>query len=257
MVVEFDRRPATDRRPGPWPARARLVRDRSDGFRRARGGPVHPRHRRRRAGQGVAADLGGSSRSRGAGLRCARGRRRPGRVPGRSARGRACCSCRWRSVCRSRRPRCWRRSTSTSAAAGSAGANRSVWLAMIAVVIGIVPGVAAIGDGGWKTPTTTLGRLMNAWLVDDPADGDYRVLLIGDSRVLPGPVDRVPRRHLVGADRRRRPRCPRPLGPTRHRGDRVHQHCARRDRIVVHPARAAACSLRSASSTSSSRSSTA
>ena len=58
---------------------------------------------------------------------------------------------------------------------------------MIAVVIGIVPGVAAIGDGAWKTPTTTLGRLMNAWLVDEPTDGDYRVLLLGDSRVLPVP----------------------------------------------------------------------
>ena len=60
-------------------------------------------------------------------------------------------------------------------------------LAMIAVLIGIVPGVAAIGDGAWKTPTTTLGRLMNAWLVDEPTDGDYRVLLLGDSRVLPVP----------------------------------------------------------------------
>ena len=28
---------------------------------------------------------------------------------------------------------------------------------------------------------------MDAWLVDEPADGDYRVLLLGDSRVLPVP----------------------------------------------------------------------
>ena len=28
---------------------------------------------------------------------------------------------------------------------------------------------------------------MNAWLVDEPTDGDYRVLLLGDSRVLPVP----------------------------------------------------------------------
>ena len=60
-------------------------------------------------------------------------------------------------------------------------------LAMVAIAVGIMPGVAAIGDGAWKTPTTTLGRLMNAWLVDEPADGDYRVLLVGDSRVLPVP----------------------------------------------------------------------
>ncbi len=60
-------------------------------------------------------------------------------------------------------------------------------LAMIAVVVGVVPGILAIGDGRWSTPDTTLGRLMNAWLVDQPADGDYRVLLLGDSRVLPVP----------------------------------------------------------------------
>ncbi len=59
--------------------------------------------------------------------------------------------------------------------------------AMAAIVVGILPGALAIGDGGWKTPTTTLGRLLNAWLVDDPADGDFRVLMIGDSRVLPAP----------------------------------------------------------------------
>ena len=60
-------------------------------------------------------------------------------------------------------------------------------LAMIAIVVGVVPGILAVGDGRWSTPDTTLGRLMNAWLVDQPADGDYRVLLLGDSRVLPVP----------------------------------------------------------------------
>ena len=60
-------------------------------------------------------------------------------------------------------------------------------LAMIAIVVGVVPGVLAVGGGQWNTPDTTLGRLMNAWSVDQPTDGDYRVLLLGDSRVLPVP----------------------------------------------------------------------
>ena len=60
-------------------------------------------------------------------------------------------------------------------------------VAMLAIVVGVVPGILAIGDGRWNTPDTTLGRLMNAWLVDQPTDGDYRVLLLGDSRVLPVP----------------------------------------------------------------------
>jgi GT2 family glycosyltransferase len=60
-------------------------------------------------------------------------------------------------------------------------------VAMMAIVVGLAPGVVAIGDGGWKTPTTTLGRLVNAWLADEPVDGDYRVLMVGDSRLLPVP----------------------------------------------------------------------
>ncbi len=60
-------------------------------------------------------------------------------------------------------------------------------VAMLAIVVGLVPGVVAIGDGGWKTPTTTLGRLVNAWLADEPVDGDYRVLMVGDARLLPVP----------------------------------------------------------------------
>lgn len=60
-------------------------------------------------------------------------------------------------------------------------------VAMLAILVGIVPGVLAVGDGAWKTPDTTLGRLMNAWLGDTPTDGDYRVLLLGDSRIVPVP----------------------------------------------------------------------
>ena len=77
-------------------------------------------------------------------------------------------------------------------------------LASVGVLVGIVPGVAAIGDGGWNTPNTPLARLVEAQLPDDAADqvldvsnengpliepgrGAYNVLLIGDARLLPVP----------------------------------------------------------------------
>ena len=77
-------------------------------------------------------------------------------------------------------------------------------LASVAVVVGIFPGVVAIGDGGWDTPTTPLARLLEAQLPDDTIDrptgqsnengpllepgvGGYNVLLVGDARMLPVP----------------------------------------------------------------------
>jgi GT2 family glycosyltransferase len=60
-------------------------------------------------------------------------------------------------------------------------------LASIAVVIGIAPGIAALADGGWQTPTTPLARLIEASLPGPTPDGDYNVLLIGDARILPVP----------------------------------------------------------------------
>lgn len=78
-------------------------------------------------------------------------------------------------------------------------------LASIGVVIGVFPGLVAISDGGWNTPTTTLSRLVEAQLPDDAVDqvldesnengpliepgrGGYNVLLIGDARLLPVPA---------------------------------------------------------------------
>jgi len=56
-------------------------------------------------------------------------------------------------------------------------------LACIAVVVGMVPGVLALGSGRWNMPTTTMVDLLG-WFPDDAA-GDYRVLWVGDDQVVP------------------------------------------------------------------------
>jgi GT2 family glycosyltransferase len=60
-------------------------------------------------------------------------------------------------------------------------------LGNLAVVVGIVPAVTSIGDGAWDAPRTPLPTLLGAQLPLDPAAGDYRVLYVGDPRVLPVP----------------------------------------------------------------------
>jgi hypothetical protein len=60
-------------------------------------------------------------------------------------------------------------------------------LASLAVVVGIAPGVMALADGSFQTPTTPLSRLLDASLPDADDAGDFNVLLIGDARVLPVP----------------------------------------------------------------------
>ena len=61
-------------------------------------------------------------------------------------------------------------------------------LASIAVVVGVAPGVAAIRDGAWETPTTPLARLIDASFPSaEEAGGDYNILFVGDARVLPVP----------------------------------------------------------------------
>ena len=78
-------------------------------------------------------------------------------------------------------------------------------LASVGVVIGVFPGVAALGDGAWNTPKTPLSVLIEAQLPDDAEDrvlkesnengplidpgvGGYNVLLLGDARLLPVPA---------------------------------------------------------------------
>ncbi|MFN3254954.1 MAG: glycosyltransferase [Ilumatobacter sp.] len=60
-------------------------------------------------------------------------------------------------------------------------------LASAAVVVGLVPGIYATGDGGWNAPTTTLAALVDLRLPDADQAGDYHVLVLGDARILPTP----------------------------------------------------------------------
>ncbi len=57
-------------------------------------------------------------------------------------------------------------------------------LAGAGIVVGVVPGVFAISEGGWDTPQRTLVSVL-AQLPTDPPEGDYRVLWVGDPRVIP------------------------------------------------------------------------
>lgn len=63
-------------------------------------------------------------------------------------------------------------------------------LASTAVLVGLVPGVYAIGQGDWGAPSPTLAGLIDRRLPDvepEGAGGDYNVLLLGDARLLPVP----------------------------------------------------------------------
>ena len=54
----------------------------------------------------------------------------------------------------------------------------------LAVAVGAVPGVVALQTGRWDMPSTTMLDLLGQ-LPDHPAEGDYRVLWVGDQRLLP------------------------------------------------------------------------
>ncbi len=60
-------------------------------------------------------------------------------------------------------------------------------IANAAMVLGLAPAVLAIGDGGWHVESTPLARLASTQFRADPEVGDYRVLYVGDPRVLPVP----------------------------------------------------------------------
>jgi GT2 family glycosyltransferase len=60
-------------------------------------------------------------------------------------------------------------------------------IANLTIVVGLVPAVFAIGQGSWHTPRTPISALLAAQLPIDPESGDYRVLYIGDPRVMPIP----------------------------------------------------------------------
>jgi hypothetical protein len=60
--------------------------------------------------------------------------------------------------------------------------------ANLAIVVGVVPAVLAIGNGSWHTPRTTMPDLLAAQLPADVSAGEYRALFVGDPRVMPVPA---------------------------------------------------------------------
>ncbi len=60
-------------------------------------------------------------------------------------------------------------------------------VASIAVGAGMIPGVAALADGGFGAPRSPLVTLIDGVLPSN-ASGDYNVLLLGDARMLPVPA---------------------------------------------------------------------
>ena len=53
-----------------------------------------------------------------------------------------------------------------------------------AMLIGLVPALAATADGHWFTPSTVLLQPSQQF-AHDPVEGDYRTLFVGDTRVMP------------------------------------------------------------------------
>jgi len=64
-------------------------------------------------------------------------------------------------------------------------------LANVAVVVGVIPGLVAVGDGAWSTPDRSTPSLLGSQLPDETTDGDYRVLFLGDPRLLPVPAQEL------------------------------------------------------------------
>ena len=60
-------------------------------------------------------------------------------------------------------------------------------IANLAIVVGLVPAVISIGNGSWHTPRNPLPSLLATQMPEDPVAGDYRVLYVGDPRILPVP----------------------------------------------------------------------
>ncbi len=56
----------------------------------------------------------------------------------------------------------------------------------VAIAIAVVPAVASVGSGQWRAPRPELAGTLGA-LPHDPPAGDFRILYVGDARVLPIP----------------------------------------------------------------------
>lgn len=72
--------------------------------------------------------------------------------------------------------------------AGSFGWRQPLGLlSAAAVAVGVLPGIAAVGSGRWHAPSLTLTSLLGQF-PENPADGNYRILWIGDPQVMPVPA---------------------------------------------------------------------
>jgi GT2 family glycosyltransferase len=72
--------------------------------------------------------------------------------------------------------------------AGSFGWRQPLGLlSAAAVAIGVLPGLTAVSSGRWHTPTLTLTSVLGQF-PHDPPEGDYRILWIGNPRVMPVPA---------------------------------------------------------------------
>ena len=69
--------------------------------------------------------------------------------------------------------------------AGSFGWRQPLGLlSAAAVAVGVIPGITAVGSGRWHAPSLTLTELLGQF-PQNPPEGDYRILWIGDPRVMP------------------------------------------------------------------------
>ncbi len=62
-------------------------------------------------------------------------------------------------------------------------------LSIAAVAVGVFPSVMTLLDGAWFAPRTTVVDVVGSQLQAEPEEGGYRVLYLGDPRLLPVPVD--------------------------------------------------------------------
>jgi len=71
--------------------------------------------------------------------------------------------------------------------AGSFGWRQPLGLlTAAAVAFGVLPGIAAVGSGRWGMPRLTLTSVLGQF-GENPPEGDYRILWIGDPKVMPVP----------------------------------------------------------------------
>ena len=78
-------------------------------------------------------------------------------------------------------------SFASDVAAGSFGWRQPLGVAAVgAVAVGMFPSLLTITDGAWYAPSNTMASLVEPELRPDPDFGDFRVLYLGDTRLLPG-----------------------------------------------------------------------